>query len=465
MDKQRLYRDLEEEYRRTRPRSWRHYQDAGRLQVLGGSHNLRLFPPFPFYDSECSGSHVTDIDGFSYVDFWQGHFGNILGHNPPVVLNALRELLGKGQGLATGFPGTYQKELAGLILDRLGGGKIRFTTSGALASMYAIMLARSHTGRDLVLKIGGGWHGAQPYALKGISVYDGGLTQVESAGLPSELNAALILSEFNSISDLESKFSLYGDRIACLIMEPFIGAGGFIFGTKEYIRKARELTLDHGAVLIFDEVISGFRFHAGPLQTLYGIQADLTVFGQAIGGGMPVSALAGKPEILDLCGPDAPSSKAVKFEGGTFSAHPASLLAGLRFLEYLVSHEDEVYPYIGRLGDQARTGIENIFAQNGIRVKCTGAEQNITPHSSVIGVHFLHKDIERLISPEQVWNPEVSDFELRERIFKLAMLLEGFNTFHGYGTITFAHTEKEVQASLEAVGRIAERWGRYMKDD
>ena len=465
MDKQRLFRDLEEEYRRTRPSSWRHYQDAKRLQVRGGSHNLRLFPPFPFYDSECSGSRVTDIDGFSYIDFWQGHFGNILGHNPPVVLKALSELLGRGQGLATGFPGTCQKELAGLILDRLGGGKIRFTTSGALASMYAIMLARSHTGRDLVLKIGGGWHGAQPYALKGISVYDGGLIKVESAGLPSELNAALIMSEFNSTSDLEDKFARYGDRIACLIMEPFIGAGGFIFGTREYIRKARELTRDYGAVLIFDEVVSGFRFHAGPLQTLYGVKADLTVLGKAIGGGMPVSALAGKPEILDLCGPDAPSSQRVKFEGGTFSAHPASLLAGLRFLEYLVAHEDEIYPHIGLLGDRVRSGIEDIFARNGFRAQCTGAEPSITPHSSVVGVHFLHGDIARLVSPEQVWNPELSDFELRERIFKLAMLLEGFNTFHGYGTITFAHTDEEIQSSLQAVERIAERWRRYVGDD
>lgn len=462
MDKQRMYRDLEEQYRRTRPRSWRHYQDAVRLQVLGGSHNLRLFSPFPFYDSACSGSHVWDIDGFSYIDFWQGHFGNILGHNPPVVLNALRELFGKGQGLATGFPGTVQKELAALILDRLGGGIIRFTTSGALASMYAIMLSRAHTDRSLVCKIGGGWHGAQPYALKGISAFDGGLTQVESAGLPKELNAAVVMSEFNSISDLEDKFARYGDRIACLIMEPFIGAGGFIFGTKEYIRRARELTQDYGAVLILDEVISGFRFHAGPLQTLYGIQADLTIFGKAIGGGMPLSALAGRPEIMELCGPDAPPAKKVKFEGGTFSAHPACLLAGLRFLEHLVSHEEKIYPHIGRLGEMARSGIEDIFARNGFRIQCTGAEPDIVASSSVIGVHFLRRDVGRLCSPEQVWDPGLSDFELRERIFKLAMLLEGFFTFHGYGTLTFAHTEGEVQASLEAAERIAERWN---KDD
>ena len=276
-----------------------HFQASLRSLIGGGSHNLRLFKPFPFYDARCSGSKVVDIDGNTYVDFWQGHFGNVLGHNPPVVLNALAEYFADGQGLATGFPGTFQEKLARLILERIGTDKIRFTTSGALATMYAIMLAKSFTKKNMVVKIGGGWHGAQPYALKGISVFKDGLAEVESAGLPAELDATLLLSEFNNIEDLEEKFALYGDKIACLIMEPFIGAGGFIFGTPEYIQKARDLTSKHGALLVFDEVVSGFRFHAGALQSLYNVTADLTVFGKAIGGGMPVSALAGREEVME----------------------------------------------------------------------------------------------------------------------------------------------------------------------
>jgi glutamate-1-semialdehyde 2,1-aminomutase len=457
-----LYQELSDAYRRTHPNSERRFQTASRHLVRGGSHNLRLFAPFPFYDTSSSGSRITDLDGHTYVDFWQGHFGNILGHNPPVVQEALSRFLASGQGLATGFPGVYQDELAALILDRLGEGKLRFTTSGALATMYAIMLAKSFTGRDMVLKIGGGWHGAQPYALKGISIFQDGLTQVESAGLPAELNATLIMSEFNNLDDLEEKFSRLGDRIACLIMEPFIGAGGFLFGTKEYIRKARELTSDYGTVLIFDEVVSGFRFHAGPLQALYGIQADLTVFGKAIGGGMPVSALAGRGELLELCGPDAPAGQGVKFEGGTFSAHPMCMLAGLKFLEYLIDREEEVYPRIGKLGDRARSGIEAIFSRYGFQVKCTGKNEEVTPHSSVVGVHFLHRDLDRLTSPEQIWNPDITDVELRERVFKLAMLQEGFYTFHGYGALSFAHTEEEVQASLDAVERIARHWRGFL---
>jgi glutamate-1-semialdehyde 2,1-aminomutase len=458
MDKEALLKDLIHNYRQTHKKSESHYRSSIQNQVGGGSHNLRLFAPFPFYDERCSGSKVQDIDGNTYVDFWQGHFANILGHNPSVVIEALLESFGRGQGLSTGFPGTLQNELAELILSRMHADKIRFTTSGTLATMYAIMLAKAHTQRDLLFKVGGGWHGAQPYALKGISVYDRGLNRIESAGLPAGIDKSIIMTRFNDLDDLEAKFSEFGRNAACLIIEPFIGAGGFIFGHPEYIQKVRELCDFYGVVLIFDEVVSGFRFHAGPLQNLYGVVPDLTVLGKAIGGGMPVSALAGKKEIMALCGPDVEVSQRVKFEGGTFSAHPASMQAGIRFLQHLISHEDDIYPRIGRLGEHVRIQIEAIFQSHGFHVRCTGDGIPIAKNSSIIGVHFLHSSEERITSPEESWNPEVTDFELREKIFKLSMLEEGFNIFHGYGAIAFAHSDEEIESSLEAVDRIAQKW-------
>jgi len=161
MDKQILIAELIETYRKKHPKSEDHFKQASRYQVLGGSHNLRLFGPFPFYDVQCKGSRVVDIDGNTYVDFWQGHFANILGHNPKIVLDALVDYFKKNSGLTTGFPGSLQKDLAELILRQVGAEKIRFTTSGTLASMYAVMLARAYTGRDVVMKVGGGWHGAK----------------------------------------------------------------------------------------------------------------------------------------------------------------------------------------------------------------------------------------------------------------------------------------------------------------
>ena len=461
MDKKRLLDDLIKDFRLKHKKSEAIFKKASHSLITGGSHNLRLFSPFPFYDVQSSGSRVWDADGNIYVDFWQGHMANVMGHNPKVIIKALQDNFHKSQGLTTGFPGHHQRELAELILNQIGADKIRFTTSGTLATMYAVMLAKAFTKRELVMKVGGGWHGAHPYALRGITVYDRGMTRMESAGLPSGTDEMIVISQFNDIQDLENKFKKYGERTACFILEPFIGSGGFIFSHRDYLQKARELSRQYGSLLIFDEVISGFRFHAGGVQSLYGIQPDLTVLGKAIGGGMPVSAVAGRDDVMALCGPDAKPEEKVKFEGGTFSAHPAAMMAGLTCLRYLIEHESEIYPKIGQLGEKVRKGIEEIFSSYDFNVRCTGYGDSIAEYSSLVGVQFLNEKIDRIAFPEQVWNPEVCDFELREKIFKLSMLEEGFNVFHGYGAISTAHSESEIQESLDAVERIAKKWCEY----
>jgi glutamate-1-semialdehyde 2,1-aminomutase len=463
LDKTRLWQDLVRAYRLKHKKSETLFQKACELQVRGGSHNLRLFEPFPFYDVSSTGSKVADADGHSYVDFWQGHFANILGHNPRVVLEVLADHFKRSEGLTTGFPGLHQRELAELILGRFRAEKIRFTSSGTLASMYAIMLSRAFTGHDLVLKVGGGWHGAQPFALKGVTTYKRGLNQLESAGLPSRAEPSIVVTRFNDLRDLEQKFARYGERLACFILEPFLGAGGFIFARKSYVQRSRELTRKSGALLIFDEVVSGFRFHPGGVQDLYSVVPDLTVLGKAIGGGMPVSAVAGRADVLELCGPETRREQRVRFDGGTFSAHPASILAGCAYLRCLVDRQEDIYPHIGRLGENARRGIEDTFKRHGFNVKCSGYPDAVAPASSFVGVHFLHVPLEKITSPEETWNPDICDFELREKFFKLAMLEEGFNTFHGYGAVSFAHTEGEIQASLDAVERIARKWKKYIR--
>ena len=461
MDKATLMAELVASYKARHRNSEELFSKASQYQIRGGSHNLRLFDPFPFYVANCSGSRIKDVDGNNYTDFWQGHFANILGHNPKFVLDALKEYFQSGQGLTTGFPDAHQGELAAVILGQIKAERIRFTTSGTLATMYAIMLAKAFTQRDLVMKVGGGWHGAHPYVLKGISSYEQGFNLIESAGLPAGVDDMILVSRFNDQEDLEQKFRDYGQRIACFIIETFVGAGGFIFAKKEYLQKARELTSNYCSLLIFDEVVSGFRFHPGGVQTLYGIKPDLTVLGKAIGGGMPLSAVAGREDLLRLCGPEIKVEERVKFDGGTFSAHPAAILAGMTYIQYLIDHASDIYPRIGRLGEKARTAIEEIFSSHGFQVQCTGRGNTIAEHSSILGVQFLHINANRISSPEEVWNPDVCDVELREKIFKLAMLEKGFNIFHGYGAISSSHTNEEIQASLDAVEKIAKKWERY----
>ncbi len=458
MNRNEFMHELIRAYSAKNKKSGEIYSSASQYQIRGGSHNLRLFPPFPLYADACSGSSIWDADGNIYVDFWQGHFANVLGHNPPFVTQKLTEMFNKGLGLETGFPERNQRKLAELILSRMNTDKIRFSTSGTLASMYAVMLSRAYTGKDKVLKVGGGWHGAHPFVLKGISTYQDGLNQIESRGLSESMTSMILVTRFNDIEDLECIFAAYGDDIACFIIEPFIGAGGFIFASPEYLQRARDLTKKFGAVLIFDEVVSGFRFHAGPVQTLYGIDPDLTVFGKAIGGGMPVSAVAGSDDIFSFCGQERKKEDRVKFEGGTFSGHPAAMTAGVTYLQYLIEHEAEIYPKIGTWGRRIREGIEEIFSSFGFNVKCTGDGDTIAPNSSLAGVQFLRRPLTHVTSPEQVWNPEISDSDLRENVFKLAMLLEGFNTFHGFGAVSAAHKEAEIQSALGAVEKIARKW-------
>jgi glutamate-1-semialdehyde 2,1-aminomutase len=225
--------------------------------------------------------------------------------------------------------------------------------------------------------------------------------------------------------------------------------------TREYLETARELTQRYSAVLIFDEIISGFRFCAGGVDRLYNIRPDLQTFGKIIGGGMPLAAVAGREEIMRLCG--TAGGRRVKFEGGTFSAHPAALLAGKTLIEHLVRHESEIYPRLRALGQKIRTGVEEVFARHGILVRCTGYGNDAVPDGSLVMIHFPHEENVELTSPEAVWDPEICNVERREKVLKLALLLERVHVVHGLGAVSVAHSEEDVEWLLAACDEVAKR--------
>lgn len=455
MNDQHLLETLTEQYMSRYPRSRELQEQAKRYLVDGGSHALRLFGPYPFRMVSASGSRVRDADGHEILDFWQGHYANILGHNPPVIREALIQALQNGEGLHTGITEALQTEFGRLLLDRVGAEQIRFTTSGSLATMYATMLARAFTGKRLILKVGGGWHGAQPLALKGVHFGEGGYTHVESEGLSEDSTAEILTTRYSDSDDLRQKFRQWGDRISCFIVEPWMGVGGFMPATAEYLEIARELTHRHGTLLIFDEIISGFRFCASGVQRLYDVRPDLSTFGKIIGGGMPLAAVVGREEIMRLCGSAA--GRRVRFDGGTFSAHPAALLAGKTLIEYLVCNESQVYSRLGALGQKIRTGIEEIFASHGILARCTGYGNDVVPDSSLVMIHFPYDERTRLTNPEAVWDPQICDVERRERVFKLALLLERVHVVHGLGAVSTAHSDEDVEWLFAACDEAAKR--------
>ena len=452
----RLSRDYHAEF----PGAGLEFERAGHSLINGGSHTLRLFGPAPFRIVGARGSRITDSDGHEILDFWQGHYANVLGHNPPLVTAVLARRLSEGYGLHTGITESLQTDFAALLLKLIGAEKIRFTASGTLADMYSIMLARAFTGRQMVLKVGGGWQGAHPLALKGVSFRDG-FDHSESEGLSQDEVESVLLTRYNDPEDLTDRFREYGDRISCFIVEPWMGMGGFMAAEPEYLRTALELTHEYGALLIFDEIISGFRFCAGGVHRLYGIQPDLSTYAKVIGGGMPLAAVAGREEIMRLCSPA--SDRRVKFDGGTFSAHPAALLAGHTLVKHLAENEDDIYPRLGEMGERMRRGVEEAFAREGIYVKCTGYGNEAVPDSSLGMIHFPLEEGIELTCPDQVWNPAVCDVDRREKVLKLAFLLEKVYVMHGLGALSTEHTGEDLDWLFAACEGAARRIREILK--
>lgn len=455
-DHTKLLAELSEEYRRYAPTSAALHERAKGVVVDGMSHARRAVTPFPPRLVRAKGAWVEDEDGHRILDFWQGHYANILGHNPDVVTRAVAQAVEEDRGLQTGFEDRVHVEAAEILCRQTGAERVRFTTSGALATMYSILLARAYTGRDLVLKVGGGWHGAQPWGLKGVSFngrshYD----HMETEGFPDIIDRDTLVSRFNDPQHLRDAFARHGDRIACFIVEPFVGAGGFIPASREYLREARALTEHYGSVLVFDEVISGFRFRAGDLGALYGVRPDLATFGKIVGGGMPVAAVAGRADILNLAG--AAGGNRVRFTGGTYSAHPASMVAAKAVMEYLVANEAAIYPRLADLGERARRAMEQAFAEEGILARCTGDPRGAFAGSSLGMLHFPCDEGLELTSPDDVYDPQKCDVALRDKVIQTALLLQNVHVVHGLGAVSTAHTEAEVEFLREACRRVARR--------
>jgi glutamate-1-semialdehyde 2,1-aminomutase len=320
--------------------------------------------------------------------------------------------------------------------------------------MYAMLLARAYTGRDMVMKVGGGWHGANLWGLKGVGHKDG-FKKVDSVGIPENLADDVIVTTYNDPQKLEDAFKVNGACLACFIVEPVIGAGGMLPASKEYLETARRLCDQYGVVLIFDEIVSGFRYRAGDVGRLYGIRPDLLTLGKVMGGGMPVAAVGGRAEIMTLVGRE--KGQKVKFSGGTYSAHPASMLAAKTMVSYLVNHEDEVYPHLGALGAYTRQQVMAVFEDAGVLACFTGVENILPNHSMNMLVFPYEEDCGPLNRPDQVVNPEVVDLTLEKVVLKLAMLLENVHTIYGLGVLTTAHTMADIDTLAEAYRRALVR--------
>jgi len=282
--------EFSDEYTQKTSRSKKLFERAMKVMPGGVCHNIRYFPPYPLYidgQKGAKGSKIYDVDGNELIDFWMGHYTMILGHAPPFI-NALKEQL--EYGTHWGIVNDLQVELAELVNKLVPCAEmIRFGVSGTEATMYAVRLARAYTKRRIIAKVEGGWHGGNTDLSVAIhQPYD----KPDSAGLLSEATKYTIGLPFNDIEVTSQILRKHKDDLAAVIIEPVVGAGGFIPAEKDYLKALRELTEEFDGELIFDEIITGFRLALGGAQEFYGIIPDLATFGKILGGGMPIGGIS-----------------------------------------------------------------------------------------------------------------------------------------------------------------------------
>jgi glutamate-1-semialdehyde 2,1-aminomutase len=418
------------------------FDRARRVFAGGVNHNARFYEPYPIFVSKAKGKHIWDLDGNIYTDYWMGHMALLLGHSPSVVTGPLRRQAGRGTHYGMGSQ--LSVELGEEVQRSVACAEmIRFCNTGAEATMYLVRLARGYTGRKTVIKMAGGWHGYNTELNKGVHTpFD----KSEGAGILDEEQAHIRMVRFNDLEAARKTVNSLKDDVAAIFLEPVLGAGGCIPANKDYLKGLREIADGSGALLAFDEIITGFRVALGGAQEFYGVTPDLASFGKILGGGLPIGLVCGRREILSLADPSR-KQKFVSIGGGTFSENPLTMIAGLSTIMHLRRNAGTIYPRLGEMGRELRTGVDAAFAENGVEAHTTGLGSLFLTHFGV--------------------NPRNAEDALRERRdltrrYALFLMSEGIFLLPSHaGGISTCHTEHDIERlvrkSREFGGLISSR--------
>ena len=415
------------------------FEDARQLFAGGVSHNIRYFEPYPFYSTKAKGKYLYDIDGNRYTDYWMGHWSLILGHAHEYVAKKVKEQV--DNGTIHGSANKYSLDLAYLINKLIPRAElIRFANTGAEVTMYAIRLARAYTKKRIIVKIEGGWHGFNTDLLNGVNYP----FTSEGLGLLEEESKYVKSIPYNDI-DAISRLDAIKDDLACIIVEPFLGGGGAIPAEKDYLKALEEYARANDALLILDEIVTAFRFRAGSMHDLLKIEPDLITLGKIAGGGLPIGVLGGKREIMQLASPTLGNDQRCNIGGGTFSANPLTMVAGLSTLEYL-KNNPSIYEKIDMLGRKARSSIDKVMSSYKIRTHTTGL-------GSLFLTHFLTDKVDEV---KNARDASLSDVKL-QKMYHLALMT--YNIFFlpsKLGAISIIHDDEDIEYLLDSTSRIAE---------
>ncbi|THE12866.1 glutamate-1-semialdehyde 2,1-aminomutase [Bacillus timonensis] len=386
----------------------------------------------PVAMERAKGAYFWDVDGNKYIDYLAAYGPIITGHAHPHITEAITKAA--ETGVLYGTPTPHEVKFAKMLKEAIPGmDKVRFVNSGTEAVMTTIRVARAYTNRTKIIKFAGCYHGHSDLVLVAAGSGPSTLGTPDSAGVPKSIAQEVITVPFNDIEPFKEALAKWGSEIAGVLVEPIVGNFGIVEPKEGFLEQVLELSHEAGALVIFDEVITAFRFMYGGAQNLLGITPDLTALGKIIGGGLPIGAYGGKKEIMEQVAPLGPA-----YQAGTMAGNPASMLSGIACLEVL--QEEGLYEKLDQLGAILEEGILKSAATYNVPITINRLKGAFT-------VFFTEEKVENY---EQAEN---TDGEMFGRFFKL-MLSQGINlapSKYEAWFLTIAHTEEDIEETLKAV--------------
>ncbi|MGK7930421.1 MAG: glutamate-1-semialdehyde 2,1-aminomutase [Microcystaceae cyanobacterium] len=414
------------------------FASAQKLMPGGVSSPVRAFKSVggqPIVFDHVKGSHIWDVDGNQYIDYVGTWGPAICGHAHPEVIKALHEALDKGTSF--GAPSLQENILAEMVIDAVPSIEmVRFVNSGTEACMSVLRLMRAFTGREKIIKFEGCYHGhADMFLVKaGSGVATLGLP--DSPGVPKTTTVNTLTAPYNDLEAVKALFAENRDQIAGVILEPVVGNSGFILPDGGFLEGLRLLTQENGALLVFDEVMTGFRISYGGAQAKFGVTPDLTTLGKVIGGGLPVGAYGGRKDIMSMVAPAGPM-----YQAGTLSGNPLAMTAGIKTLELL--RKPGVYDKLGNITETLSSGLLKVAQETGHDV--VGGSL-----SAMFGMFFTKDPVHNY---EEAKTSDLAKFGR----FHRGMLERGIylapSQFEA-GFTSLAHTEEDIQQTINAAREV-----------